>query len=56
MLAETLDFVFSLLGASILGLVGLAAIAIGAVRAIVDGVDMANDRGWQTKATSRKFL
>jgi hypothetical protein len=40
-LAETLSFVFSLPGASILGLVGLAAMAIGAVRAITVGVDMA---------------
>jgi hypothetical protein len=40
-LAETLSFVFSLPGASIFGLVGLAAMAIGAVRAIVVGVDMA---------------
>ncbi len=40
-LAETLSFVFSLPAASVLGLVGLAAMAIGAVRAIVVGVDIA---------------
>jgi len=40
-LAETLSFVFSFPSASIFGLVGLAAMAIGAVRAMVVGVDMA---------------
>lgn len=41
MLAETFDLIFSLPSVSVLALEGFAAMAMGAVRAIVDGVDMA---------------
>jgi hypothetical protein len=41
MLADTLDFVDSFPEISVLGLEGLAAMTIGAVRAIVVGVDIA---------------
>jgi hypothetical protein len=40
-LVDTFGLILSLPGASVFALGGLAAIAIGAVRATVDGVDMA---------------
>lgn len=40
MLADTFGFIFSFPVSSVLGLEGLAAMAIGAVRAMVVGVDM----------------
>ena len=40
MLADTFGFIFSFPVISVLGLEGLAAMTIGAVRAMVVGVDM----------------